>query len=254
MANCFGDHLDNLTVRHPRVCSEGINMDLYADITMMGGLKNALQSVLKDLGCDLGVVGQTILCVATGQRNAQITINKEKRLFNVDLWSQGVRLASGGTPHLPELARVILEWVTTTCKVADLATKFKYVIPEDKAAAFEKGTGVEEQWQTLLRPWNTFGLTELITSCSHRPKLRLLFPYVELNMLRFSRCTGSPYTRDTPCAQFANGKYHVYDPHYVVIGTSSVAEKAADFINSNLPAFCGPAVPGTCITFKNGQQ
>jgi hypothetical protein len=75
--------------------------------------------------------------------------------------------------------------------------------------------------------------------------LRRLFPYTSLNIFCFSRCTGYPFTLDTPFVRpVMENWYEVMSASGLVLGRGD-AEAAAELVVANLPPGCGPAVPGT---------
>jgi hypothetical protein len=103
---------------------------------------------------------------------------------------------------------------------------------------------VEERWRTYLKDFGFPELVPFVQAAARRPELRQLFPYTSLNRFCFSRCTGYPFTRDTPLVQpVENGEYEVVLED-VVLGRGN-AEQAAKLVVAHLPPGCGPAVPGT---------
>jgi len=226
--------------------------DLYPDLIALGGLENTLQSALREIGSALTVLEldkdlslAVCACVESGSRYSQVRIAAEERMFFLDFWARGVMLAQGRTPRLTELARAIDKWVASSCSTADLAAAFSFVAVEPKAAAYERGEEVEERWRSYI---NVIGFPELapfVEAASRRPQLRQLFPYTSMNIFCFSRCTGYPFTLDTPFVRpVKENWYEVWSASGVVLGHGD-AEAAAELVVANLPPGCGPAVPGT---------
>jgi hypothetical protein len=226
--------------------------DLYPDLIALGGLENALQSALRGIGSALSVSElDKDLCLAvctyvkSGSRLSQVYVAAEEQLFIFDFWARGVYLAKGQTPRLDETARAIDKWVASSCSTADLAAAFRFVVVEPKAAAYERGEEVEDRWRSYI---NGIGFPELapfVEAASRRPQLRQLFPYTSMNIFCFSRCTGYPFTLDTPFVRpVKENWYEVLSASGVALGRGD-AEAAAELVVANLPPGCGPAVPGT---------
>jgi hypothetical protein len=226
--------------------------DLYPDLIALGGLTNALQTALRKIGSSLTVsdLGKGFNFVGyahveLGPRFSQVFIAANERLFLFDFWARGVMLAHGQTPHVAEMARAIDKWVASNCSTSGLAAAFNFVAIAEKAPAYERGEEVEQRWQSYIESIGFPELVSLVEAASRRPQLRQLFPYTSLNSFCFSRCTGYPFTRDTPFVRpLRKGQYEVVSPSGTVLGRGN-AEQAADLVVMNLPSNCGAAVPGT---------
>jgi len=232
------------------IVSKIIN-DHYPDLIAHGGLAKALQSALRECGSSLTAREPdapfpiVFVCVESGSRFSQVYVAELERMFSFDFWSRGVVLAHGRTPQLPEMARAIDKWVASSCTSADLAAAFAFVVPEQKAVVYERGLEVEDRWQSYIKSIGYPELEPFVVAAAHRPQLRQLFPYTSLNMFCFSRCTGYPFTRDTPYVRpLTEGGYEVVSPTGVVLGRGD-AEDAAELVVVHLPPDCGPAVAGT---------
>lgn len=227
---------------------------LYPDLISAGGLRNALQTTLTALGSTLNVSGleETVNFVVyarveAGSRFSQVYIAAEERLFLFDFWSRGVMLAQGQTPNLTDMAKAINRWVGSSCTTAELALDFPFVEVEPKAVAFENGEEVEYRWREYLTNIDDQfpELVAFIQAASRRQELRQLFPYTSLNRFCFSRCTGYPFTSDTPYVwPQRDGQYQVLSPDGQVLGRGDV-EAAVQLVIEHLPENCGPAVAGT---------
>jgi hypothetical protein len=225
--------------------------DFYADLVALGGLANALQSAFREIGSSLTVSALdksidflAFASVKLGSRFSQVYIAALERLFLFDFWARGVMLAQGQTPHLTEMARAIDRWVASRCTTSDLAADFKFVAIEKKAAGYERGEEVEERWQSYRESIGFPELETFVEAASRRLQLRQLFPYTSLNAFGFSRCTGYPFTHDTPFVRPVQGQYEVVSASGKVLGRGN-ADEAADLVVVNLPPNCGPAVAGT---------
>jgi hypothetical protein len=226
--------------------------EFYPDLVAAGGLADALQNALREICSPLTVseLEKSIRFVVyarveSGSRFSQVYIAAQERLFLFDFWARGVMLAQGQTPHLTAMARAIDKWVQSDCSTTDLVAGFPFVAVEDKAAAYERGEEVEERWRSYMASIGFPELVAFVAAASQRPKLRQLFPYTSLNMFCFSRCTGYPFTRDTPYVRpLQQGQYEVVSRKGNVLGRGN-AEEAADLVVANLPPGCALAVPGT---------
>jgi hypothetical protein len=226
--------------------------DFYPDLVAAGGLAQALQAALREIGSpltvselDKGVRFVAYARVESGSRFSQVYIAAQERLFLFDFWARGVVLANGQTPHLVDMAQAINKWVGSDCRTTDLAAAFPFVTVKEEAAAYERGEEVEERWRLYIASIGYPELEAFVAAASQRPQLRQLFPYTSLNNFCFSRCTGYPFTSDTPCVRSVKrGQYEVVTRTGTVLGCGN-AEEAADLVVANLPPGCGPAVPGT---------
>lgn len=280
----------------------------YRDVLQRGGVPQALQATLDELGTDLRVSPRSLkeleddlsylpawlqekkrpmllniqmYATAGSERYVCISSAMRGRLFHFNCWSRwlggydkptlsigsGVCLASGATRSLTNLARVIDRWVSTNCTAAALASEFRYVRVEPRAATYEEGSEVESRWRELLsaatRPplgrefekWN-----ELLIAAAKRPKLRQLFPRVGGHGVRFERCTRHPFKLDSHTdnivivrgnreanprwTETSHAVYSVLGRDGQLLGVGS-GDEAVDIVVRHLPEDCGPAVVGT---------
>lgn len=240
--------------------SKNIDGALYPDLIAAGGLGSALQSSLRDVGSSLtasellGIHFVVHAGVESGSRFSQVYIDDEERLFCFDFWARGVMLATAGTPHLTDVARAIDMWVGSACATAELAAAFRFVTVAKHAAAYERGEEVEQRWQSYMASSELPELMAFVAAASQRKTLRQLFPYTSLNIFCFSRCTGYPFTRDTPFVRpVMNGQYEVVDPSGTVLGRGN-GDDAAELVVAHLPHNCGPAIPGTADTLAGAES
>jgi hypothetical protein len=235
---------------------------LYLDVVAAGGLGNALQAALAEVGSRLQTseLNKAINFVVYARvelhpRFSQVYIGAKERLFIFDCWSRGVMLAQGSTPCLDELARAIDRWVASDCTVGALSSEFGFVRAQSDAGVYERGEEVAERWRDYL---SHIGgrfpeLAEFVRAAAARPELRRLFPFTSLNTFWFSRCTGYPFTRDTPYVRpMPGGGYEVAGPDGRVLGRGH-GEEAAELVIRHLPPGCGPAVAGTADDLKRAE-
>ena len=227
---------------------------LYPDLAAAGGLSPLLQQALEACGSALRVSGlgeaEAPLFsakVESGTRFSGVLVAAEERLFLPNFCNRGVVLAYGRTQDLGDAARAINRWVGSECTMAGLASDFDFVSVEPHAESYERGDEVEHRWRDYLarRDDSFCQLEAIILAASRRPELRQLFPFTSMNTLCFSRCTGYPFTRDTPHVRpLSNGRYEVFGPNGQALGLGD-AEAAVRLVVANLPTNCGPALPGT---------
>ena len=235
----------------------------YPDLIALGGLPNAVEAALREHGSELHV---SILDVPpgfvsyarieSGSRFSQIYIAADCRMFSFDFWSLGVCLAHGATPEVSEVANSIDKWITTRCQTGELARLFPFVRVSAEAAAYEGGTEVETRWKTYLTSMgkNIPELAPIVAAASTEPRLRQLFPFTSLNRLCFSRCTGYPFTNDTPLvASRGKNEYEVISSAGKSLGRGNASDVIA-LVVAALPPNCGPALPGTAEQFARAQS
>jgi hypothetical protein len=231
---------------------------LYPDIHLAGGLVRLLQRTFESLDPETRVTGMVeevagmpdFARVELQERFSQVYLAGEQRLFLADFWSRGVCLAHCAFMEPEVLARAILSWTRERVMTKELASRYPALAVDPQAQGFEEGREVHERWRSYLDRPPAPELGAVIRAAAVRPELRMLFPFTSMHFLCFSRCTGYPYTADCPViAPAGNGRYSVMLPN----GTTSsrlVAEDAVRFATANLPAGCGPALPGTAHQFK----
>ena len=235
--------------------------ELYPDLIEQGGLANAVQAALRRIGSSLSVseLDKSIpfivyARVESGHRFSQIYIGAKTRSFSFDFWNRGVSLAHGATPEILDMASSIDKWIVSGCSTGELASSFRFVQVQPTAAAYERGEEVEMRWRQYL---DSVGekfpeLTAFVAAAAAEPKLRQLFPFTSLNRFCFSRCTGYPFTHDTPTVVPRGGdEYEVIGSSGESLGRGNAAHAVALAIAA-LPPNCGPAVPGTAEQLSGG--
>lgn len=234
---------------------EGSFESLYPDVIRAGALKVALQAALRDLGSALIVVDMTnsgarnfvaYARVEEGARFSQIYMAAKERLFLFDFWDKGVMLANARSAELATTASAIHDWVSSTCRVAELRARHPFVVVQPDAEDHEQGKAVEARWQVYLAhlPAQMPDLSPFLLAAAARKELRQLFPFTSHTTFCLSRCTGYPYTHDTPSVT-PRGR----DDYEVRLGRKILgrgnAQVAVELVIQGLPPNCGPAVPGT---------
>jgi len=227
---------------------------LYPDLVAAGGLGNALQAALKAVSSryQIALLNEiynlmTYARVEFGSRSSHVKIGAKQRIFQFACCARGVLLANGQTQSLHELALAIDRWLGSHDTAAELAAQFPFVTPEEHASVYERGLEVEERWREYLTGMGKRfpQLVQFLQAAAGKPKLRRLFPFTSMTQFCFSRCTGYPFTRDTPIVQpLPAGIYEVVSPDGQVLGRGN-GEEAAGLVVQHLPPGCGAAVAGT---------
>ena len=233
--------------------------DLYPDLVEQGGLANALRAALREIGSGLPVSELDVRFVVyarieSGTRFSQIYIGAQERLFSFDFWNRGVCLANGTTPEILAAARSIDKWITSSCTTGELARAFSFVQLNPGADVYERGEEVEMRWRGYLASLGERfpELTAFVTAAAAEPRLRQLFPFTSLNRFCFSRCTGYPFTRDTPhVVPLGRDQYEVMSYSGESLGHGNALEAVALAVAA-LPPNCGPAVAGTAEQLSGG--
>jgi hypothetical protein len=188
--------------------------------------------------------------VERSSRTASVTVAAEERLFMADFWDQGVKMGSALTPSVSEAVDVIDAFLAGGLRVAQLHDRFPFFTLGEQAEAHESGAAAEVAWQwKMVRDHIADCLPDLLpladlilTTC---PPLKQLFPYISLEALCFSRCTGQPFSSDCPAVTaLGPGDFEVRNNRGVPLGRGDAAT-ALHLLTRNLPANAGPAVQGT---------
>ncbi len=235
--------------------------ELYPDLIGQGGLPNAVQAALRKIDSSLSVSGLhksvpllVFAHVESGYRFSQIYVGAKMRMFCFDFWNRGVCLAHGATPEILKMARSIDKWIASCCSTGELERAFRFVQVEPTAAAYERGEEVEMRWREYLvsRGGMFPELTAFVVAAAAEPKLRQLFPFMSVNRFCFSRCTGYPFSRDTPqVIPLGHDQYEVTGSSGESLGKGNAANAVALAVAA-LPPNCGPAVPGTAKELSSG--
>jgi hypothetical protein len=167
--------------------------------------------------------------------------------YTFDFWRDGVCLAHGQTRSINELVSVIDFWLLNDISTSELALTYLFVSPNEQAAAFDENREVEFAWNRYLNSEYSGELKEFLTIAKEDEIVGKLFPFTSLTTLCFSRCTGYPYTSDTPMVipvPYEESKYEVRSPDNSIIGRGN-AKAALKMVKENLPFDISPAVKGT---------
>jgi hypothetical protein len=240
--------------------------DLYSDVKEKGGLAEAIEFSLNEIGSSLVSekmdfeIPFPIVYVRFEKENrfSQIYVAKERRLFIGDLWQDGICLGDVATDSLTDLARFLHNFLEVREKLFDNQSKFDFVSLYEKAKAFEEDKEIEWQWKSLKEyiPRDFPCLIPFLDIASKNEILNQLYPFTSMNTFHFSRCTGFPFTKDCPAVfPILNIKdeleyYEVRMPKTKQLVGKGNAEEVLQIVLDNLPKNCGRAVKGTAENFK----
>ncbi|TDD70566.1 hypothetical protein E1293_34695 [Actinomadura darangshiensis] len=166
----------------------------------------------------------------------------------VEIWREGYCWISGLAPDLNVVIDLAIAW-NSDISLAAVSGRWPFLQYDELAAARERGNTVEVQWATLLEDADLKNrMHELLATSCDNPTLRKLFPWVGQHgsRLGFSRCTGYPYTKDIPVIDLTEGYFRVTDiSSAIVLGVFVNLLDALNVVIDGIPAWVGPAVPGT---------
>lgn len=227
---------------------------LYPEIESAGGLILALNNSFNKIGSTLRVANDNkskflpdaYARLEKDNKFSQVYIAAEEKLYLPDFWRDGVCLGHGKTPNIDNLAECIDFWLTTNVSTKQLADKFNFVKPNNDAAIYDEGKEVEHKWKLILNDPGRKEIKPFVELALKDPILSKLFPYTSFMTLCFSRCTGYPFTYDTPTVSliFDTDQFLVRTNDGNEIGSGSASE-ALKIVLDNLPRDIGPAVKGT---------
>lgn len=227
---------------------------IYPEIECAGGLIFALNNAFNKIGSSLRVANdsnpgfspETYARIEKDNKFCQIYIAAEEKLYLPDFWRDGVCLGHGNTPNIDLLAQCIDFWLMTHASTKQLADKFTFVTPDIDATIYDEGREVEHKWRSILSDPTRKEIKTFVELAINDLILSKLFPYTSLLTLCFSRCTGYPFSYDTPTVTpvFETDQYLVRASDGNEIGFGS-ANEALKMVLDNLPIDIQPAIKGT---------
>jgi Family of unknown function (DUF6193) len=221
---------------------------LYPELITAGGLANALQMALHEIGSSYTVFGRNVnvgvVCVRVEgeQRHCQAYIVEQRRLFVFDLWEQHARFVCATAGSLMDVAQRIHQWLASPCSAADVVAGLELVTVDDDGMVYDARDDVDRAWRELPS-YADPSLAAFVREASEREKLRQLLPYGGGHCIGFSRCTQYPFTRDLPVVWPSGPGQFTVKMFGKVFGCGDAAY-AADLVVALLPPNCGPAVSG----------
>jgi hypothetical protein len=224
---------------------------LYPDIAPFGSLAVAVRALAAEHGLDLGSIDACeqgwALCGAVlrrGRRDVRLVLGSEERWVIAECWQRGARLSSGKTPDLLAMTAAAKGFLRGD-RLADLRDRHPFMSASELALAFESGNEVAVKWRMMLtHPEDV--VRRVAVAAAAEPALLSLYPYTSHRNLRFSRCTGYPFTSAEPViVPVGDKRYRVLAPGGAVLADGVDASSAVAAVVAALPTGCGPAVSGT---------
>jgi hypothetical protein len=214
---------------------------MYPELDAVGGLGNVLKAEFKKLNSCLQLATASTLdstpvphsVIEKGKKFSQISLAAHEPLYLLDFWREGVCLAQGQTTQLANLANALDCWLCHDVTTAKLASAFAFVTPLAKAAAFEEHREIAYMWARIQADESRADLRAFVDLALRDVVLSKLFPFTSLSTLCFSRCTGYPYTCDTPTVTprgrslFGGWKYDVRLPSKELAGRGNAVKGTA---------------------------
>jgi hypothetical protein len=182
-------------------------------------------------------------------RAVQVTVAARQRLFMADFWDKGVQVGSLSSPEPAPVAGAILAFLADQKPATSVAKTYPEFVATPQARPHEEGAMAEVafQWEVVKRTLEAEApeLLPLANTLSRTRPFSHLFPTVSLEALCFSRCTGSPYSRDCPVVVATrSGHFEVRSNRGDPLGEGD-EQTALAALDAALPPDCGPAVQGT---------
>lgn len=226
---------------------------MYPEIKKAGGLQNALDLAFEKIGSTIRVTKDELDnfpvvygIVEKGQKYSQVYIAAEKKLYLNDFWKEGVCLAHGSINDITQLVTVIDFWLCNDITIKELSEKYNFVVPNEKALAFDENREVEYTWNVILNDEHRSEIRSFVELAVKDDQLNKLFPFTSLYTLCFSKCTGYPYDCEglPTVSPNLDGSFVVKDFNNNVLGQGN-AEEALRLVKNNLPKNIQPAIKGT---------
>lgn len=226
---------------------------LYPEIGQAGSLRAAMQTALDQAGNGLTALltsspGWWDCATRTGEgdRHVNTAAASEEHLFLMDFWDRGVMMARATMGDLSAAAQAVGLWQAGS-RLHELRADCPFVQYGPLAEAHERGEAVEATWAMYRTTTARHVNHDLIEAAYAQPRLRALYPFHSHRTLNFSRCTGYPYTHDTPVIDpRPDGTYRVvWWRDRPAITEADNPHDAAALVVAHLPDDCGPAVAGT---------
>jgi hypothetical protein len=226
----------------------------YPDLLAAGSLADLLRQFLSSdglrIGDDLGRWSAVVTGDLADRDDFRVYISADERAFGVAGWSRGVMLINGDTDDLAEVCAAVRAWHAGAA-LAEIGARCSFLPISGLALAHERGpaAAVAWNWKLLRESWqgdeHAACVVELIEAAFAVPELRQLYAYTSHFDLRFSTCTGFPFSRDVPHISPRDEGFVVCHPGGKPIGVTDNARQAVALLVRHLPPDLGPAVAGT---------
>jgi hypothetical protein len=171
---------------------------LYPDIAQAGDLRRALQDHFDaaSLACRAHHVSSpgwryVAAKVTSIERDADVVMGIRERVFSLQFWARGVRMARGTTAELSAAAAAMHAWQSGV-RVRRLISAWPFLNTNGFPDAYERSEAeaINYRWRQYHDGYQARQLTRLrpfITHAFREPRLRALLPYTSHWTLRFSR-------------------------------------------------------------------
>lgn len=191
--------------------------DLYPDLVELGGLQRALTQASQQSGVDLGAIeGATSAPfedpnsakLTSGRGTIMIYLGAEERRFYISIadvqhaWTEGV------TDDLAAVVEVADLW-RNGVTLRELNSRFPFMEYGELAQAYEDGDPVAIQWGTLLHDDEYAEYRPLTREVHADERLRALFPFYSMGMLRLSKDHTSRQAGEIRISPLRGGGYRV---------------------------------------------
>ncbi|MFE3205668.1 DUF6193 family natural product biosynthesis protein [Embleya sp. NPDC059237] len=196
---------------------------LYPEVVGAGSLRNALQTVVDRVGLALTIepasspgwryVGAE---VEADGRSVNVLMARSVRCYLVDCWARGVRMASGSSRDLSEVAGAMRAW-SRGLRLRELVAQWPFLRTWELAEAHERGEAVPARWEMMRRSaaanaerrqgteWR-----DLVEAAFDQPRLRALSPGRSMYWFTLSRRAAPPICVDLPRTRpLGNGRFEV---------------------------------------------
>ncbi|WP_144127659.1 DUF6193 family natural product biosynthesis protein [Catellatospora sichuanensis] len=194
--------------------SNGLNTDLYPDVTEAGDLARAIEKLALLNKIDLGEVtlpysSYAPARISAGRGRIGVDLRRDTRLYQIAIAGDSHNWASGETDQLLEVVKVAEAW-RRGATLRELNAQFPFMTYTPMAQAYEDGTHVPFQWDRLLNDPDLDRIRPLMRAARAHPQLRELFPTVShLTLLRLERDPADQSAGQIHIVLTRNGDYRV---------------------------------------------
>ncbi|MFE6161941.1 DUF6193 family natural product biosynthesis protein [Streptomyces sp. NPDC056486] len=191
--------------------------DLYPDLVELGGLQGALTRTSQQNGVDLGVIDGATSASSEDPNSAKlmsdrgtimIYLGAEERRFYISIAEVQHSWAEGVTDDLLAVVGVANSW-RTGATLRELNSRFPFMEYSELAQAYEDGDPVAIQWGTLLHDDAFADYRSLTQEVYADERLRALFPFYSMGMLRLSADHTSRQASEIKISPLSGGGYRV---------------------------------------------
>jgi hypothetical protein len=223
----------------------------YPEIKKAGSLVKAIQYELNLINSGLTVQNineesshpLTNVAIINYNKFVEVGVFKSVKTYSLSFSRNGTCIASGHTTNIKELVSATEVWLNQDIKTLDFTRNFEFVGALDHASAFDNGTEIEYYWNKCFNePYlQESGIADFIAEALKHKRIQNLFPFMSMDCLCLSRCTGYPYTTDIP-AIIALGKkeYRIVDMEQKTIFEGQL-DNALEVLLGHIPENVGRA-------------